>query len=203
MAEEKKETASQAGEGLKEKGKAQEKKAEQDLLQALARAAEEKAAADKKAAEAENQVQVLTAKLAQAVKQYDRLQGDFDNFRRRTRNEQAAAKDKVTADVVKEFLPVLDNFDRALAHMEKDPAGAAYAEGFVMLQKQLQKVLAQFGVTEIEAEGAHFDPHFHEAVMQAAADDKEDDTVSMVFQKGYVLKDYVIRPAKVQVVHNG
>ena len=141
--------------------------------------------------------------MALAVKQYDRLQGDFDNFRRRTRNEQAEAKEKFTADVVKEFLPVLDNFDRALSHMEKDAAGAAYVQGFSMLKKQLEKVLTDFGVTEIEAQGQHFDPHFHEAVMQAAADDLEDDTVSMVFQKGYMLKDYVIRPAKVQVVHNG
>ena len=58
-------------------------------------------------------------------------------------------------------------------------------------------------MTEIQAEGAAFDPHFHEAVMQIPAEDKEDDTVAMVLQKGYVMKDRVIRPAKVQVVHNG
>lgn len=56
---------------------------------------------------------------------------------------------------------------------------------------------------EIAAEGAPFDPHFHEAVMQVPAPDKEDDTVAAVFQKGYAMKDRVIRPAKVQVVHNG
>ncbi len=205
MTEKKKDQAQGSPAGAKaEKAEAKpEKAAGGEMEKALANALSALAEAEKKAKEASDKAEALTAKLALADKQYVRLQADFDNFRRRTRNGEAAAKEKMTADVVKEFLPVLDNFDRALAHMSKDPAGAAYAEGFAMLQKQMQKVLADFGVTEIHAEGAHFDPHFHEAVMQAAADDKEDDTVSMVFQKGYMLKDYVIRPAKVQVVHNG
>lgn len=176
---------------------------EADLSAALSKALEAEAAAEAKAKALEDKAAGLEAKLAAAVRQYDRLQGDFDNFRRRTRAEQAEAKEKDTADTVKEFLPVLDNFDRALAHMAKDAGGTAYVQGFEMLKKQLEKVLEGFGVTEIQAEGAAFDPHFHEAVMQIPAEDKEDDTVAMVLQKGYVMNDRVIRPAKVQVVHNG
>lgn len=176
---------------------------EAELSAALSKALEEAAAAEVRAKQWEDQAAALEAKLQLAVNQYSRLQADFDNFRRRTRNEQAEAKEKVTAEVVEQFLPVLDSFDLALGHMKKDGAGAAYAEGFDMLRRQLEKILAGFGVEEIPALGAVFDPHVHEAVMQAPAPDKEDDTVAMVFQKGYRMKDRVIRPAKVQVVHNG
>lgn len=176
---------------------------EAELSAALSKALEEAAAAEVRAKQWEDQAAALEAKLQLAVNQYSRLQADFDNFRRRTRNEQAEAKEKVTAEVVEQFLPVLDSFDLALGYMKKDGAGAAYAEGFDMLRRQLEKILAGFGVEEIPALGAVFDPHVHEAVMQAPAPDKEDDTVAMVFQKGYRMKDRVIRPAKVQVVHNG
>lgn len=173
-----------------------------DLQELLAKAVEAEAAAEKKAADLAGKLEGTEARLALAVKQYDRLQGDFDNFRRRTRNEAEAAKEKMTADIVKEFLPVLDNFHLALLHMEKDAAGAPYAKGFAMLQKQLEKILADLGVEEIDAQGKPFDPHVHEAVMQAPSSDFPDDTVAMVFQKGYKLSSHVIRPAKVQVVQN-
>lgn len=202
MAEEEKKTrpAEETPEGVP--AGAQDAQTETDLSAALSKAIEAEAAAEARAKELEDKAAGLEAKLSLAVQQYSRLQADFDNFRRRTRAGEAEAKDRMTADIVKEFLPVLDNFGLALAHMSKDEAGAAYVKGFEMLRKQLEKVIADLGVTEIAAEGAAFDPHFHEAVMQAPAPDKEDDTVAMVFQKGYVLKDRVIRPAKVQVVHN-
>lgn len=181
----------------------EETRTTEELSAALSKALEAEAAAEVRAKELEEKGAALEGKLALAVNQYSRLQADFDNFRRRTRNEQTEAKDKMTAEVVAEFLPVLDSFDLALGHMKKDEAGAAYVEGFVMLRRQLEKILTGLGVEEIPAEGAIFDPHFHEAVMQAPVPGKEDDTIAMVFQKGYQMKDRVIRPAKVQVVHNG
>lgn len=141
-------------------------------------------------------------KLKVLMNQYIRLQADFDNFRRRTREEAARAQSSVTMAVLKEFLPVLDNFDLALLQMENDTSGASYVKGFQMLQKQMMKVFNDFGVTEIKAEGCAFDPHFHEAVMQVPSEKQENDTVAMVLQKGYMMKDQVLRPAKVQVVHN-
>ena len=86
--------------------------------------------------------------------------------------------------------------------MKKEEGSEAYAKGFELLQKQLLKIMNDFGVTEMEAQGKPFDPHFHEAVMMVEADDKEDETVAAVFQKGYMYKDTVLRPARVQVVKN-
>lgn len=171
-----------------------------DPVAALAEALTLKEEAEKKVLSLENEKEALLAKMSVAIGQQQRLQQDFDNFRKRTRTEQAEAKDKMTAEVAKEFLPVVDNCERALSHMEKDAAGAAYVEGYALLHKQLLKVLADLGVEEIPAEGETFDPHFHEAVMQVPSADLPEETVAAVLQKGYKLKDIVLRPAKVQVV---
>ena len=159
--------------------------------------------AKKEAEEAKNKAEAAEAKLATALSQYVRLQADFDNFRRRTREAEAKAADTHTADTLKKFLPVLDNFDLALTHMQKENVDAAYLTGFQLLQKQLVKIMDDFGVKEIESKGKTFDPHFHEAVMMVESDELDDETIAMVFQKGYLYKDEVLRPAKVQVVKNG
>ncbi len=156
----------------------------------------------KEAEEAKNKAEAAEAKLQTALSQYVRLQADFDNFRRRTRESEAKAADTHRAETLKSFLPVLDNFSLALSHMQKDEAGAAYVKGFELLEKQLVKIMESFGVKEMEAKGKTFDPHFHEAVMMVESDEMDDETVSMVFQKGYMYKDEVLRPAKVQVVKN-
>lgn len=156
----------------------------------------------KKLADAASTVEALEAKINTAKNQYVRLQADFDNYRRRTREDQARTSRTVTAEVLKEILPVLDNMDRALEHMKKDEAAGPYMEGYRLIQKGLIKVLDDFGVKEIDAKGKPFDPHFHEAVMEIQSDDVDDDTVAMVLQKGYMIDDIVLRPAKVQVAHN-
>ena len=171
-----------------------------DPVAALAEALSLKEEAEKKVLSLENEKEALLAKLSVAIGQQQRLQQDFDNFRKRTRAEQAEAKAKMTAEVAKAFLPVVDNCERALSHMEKDVNGAAYVEGFALLHKQLLKVLTDLGVEEIPAEGAVFDPHIHEAVMQVPSADLPEETVAAVLQKGYQLKEIVLRPAKVQVV---
>ncbi len=176
-----------------------EKPAEETEVEKLTREATE---ALKATNEAKSKAEAAEAKLATCMAQYVRLQADFDNFRRRTRESEAKAADTHTAATLKAFLPVLDNFELAMKHMQKDEGGAAYLQGFELLQKQLVKILEDFGVKEIEAEGATFDPHFHEAVMMVPAEDKADETIALVFQKGYLYKDNVLRPAKVQVVQN-
>ncbi len=177
-----------------------EKPTEETEVEKLTKEATE---ALKAANEAKNKAEAAESKLATCMAQYVRLQADFDNFRRRTRESEAKAADTHTAATLKAFLPVLDNFELAMKHMKKDEGGAAYLQGFELLRKQLVKILEDFGVKEIEAEGAVFDPHFHEAVMMAPAEGKEDETIALVFQKGYLYKDTVLRPAKVQVVQNG
>ena len=160
------------------------------------------AEAQKRAKEAEDKAKSEDAKIQAALSQYVRLQADFDNFRRRTKDNEAKAADTYKAETLKSFLPVLDNFELALSHMKKDGSGEAYLKGFELLQKQMVKIMNDFGVKEIEAKGKPFDPHFHEAVMMVASDEMDDETIALVFQKGYLYKDTVLRPAKVQVVKN-
>ena len=160
------------------------------------------AEAQKRAKEAEDRAKSEDAKIQAALSQYVRLQADFDNFRRRTKENEAKAADTYKAETLKSFLPVLDNFELALSHMKKYDSGEAYLKGFELLQKQLVKIMTDFGVKEIDAKGKAFDPHFHEAVMMVQSDEMEDETVALVFQKGYLYKDTVLRPAKVQVVKN-
>lgn len=122
----------------------------------------------KQAAVAEAKAKEAAEKLEEQTKKdlndYMRLQADFDNFRRRTRENDAKAADIYKAETLKSFLPVLDNFELALAHMKKDESGEAYIQGFELLQKQLVKIMTDYGISEIEAAGQKFDPHFHEAV---------------------------------------
>lgn len=152
--------------------------------------------------ELKTQLEQSDGRLQAAASQFIRLQADFDNYRKRNDKLALEAEDKTKAKVLKDFLPVVDNFDIALKQMEKEDPNSTYVKGFVLLQKQLKKILKDYDIQEIEAEGKPFDPHFHEAVMQVQNDKLDDDSVAMVLQKGYTYKKQVLRPAKVQVVHN-
>ncbi len=153
----------------------------------------------KKLAETAEVIETMNAKLESASNQYARLQADFDNYRRRTKEEQARLSKTVTASIIKKFLPVLDNLDRALAHMSKDENAGPYLEGFQLMEKVFNKVMQEFGLVEIDAQGKPFDPYYHEALMEIQSDDVEEDTVAAVLQKGYMMKGKVIRPAMVIV----
>lgn len=155
----------------------------------------------KKLAETAEVIETMNAKLESASNQYARLQADFDNYRRRTKEEQARLSKTVTASIIKKFLPVLDNLDRALAHMSKDENAGPYLEGFQLMEKVFNKVMQEFGLVEIDAQGKPFDPYYHEALMEIQSDDVEEDTVAAVLQKGYMIGEEVLRPSKVQVAH--
>lgn len=162
---------------------------------------EEVEKAEKAMRELRDKKEEAESKLATSLSQYIRLQADFDNFRRRTRENESKMTDIVRADTLKAFLPVIDNFEMALVQIKKSDPGDAFIQGVEMLVKQFVKTLNDFGVTEIEAQGKPFDPYFHEAVMQIVSEDLEDDTVAVVLKKGYMYKDTVLRPASVQVSH--
>lgn len=155
----------------------------------------------KKLAETAEVIETMNAKLESASNQYARLQADFDNYRCRTKEEQARLSKTVTASIIKKFLPVLDNLDRALAHMSKDENAGPYLEGFQLMEKVFNKVMQEFGLVEIDAQGKPFDPYYHEALMEIQSDDVEEDTVAAVLQKGYMIGEEVLRPSKVQVAH--
>jgi len=129
-----------------------------------------------------------------------RIQADFDNYRKRNKNAIAEAYDAATADVVKSFLPILDNLERALDSAKESSSHEAIAKGVEMVARQFKDVLKKLGVEEIDALGKAFDPELHEAVMRAEAEEGvEDNTVVEVFQKGYKYKDRVIRHSMVKV----
>ncbi len=164
------------------------------LLQQVMKAQED-------AKEYKDKAETAESKLATTISQYIRLQADFDNFRRRTRENDAKMTDTVKAKTLKEFLPIIDNFEMALVQIKKSDPGDAFIQGVELLLKQFIKILNDSGAVEMEAQGKPFDPRFHEAVMQITSDEWEDDTVSMVLKKGYMYKDTVLRPASVQVSH--
>ena len=129
-----------------------------------------------------------------------RLQADFDNFRRRNTAEREELATYVTISVVNKFLQILDNFERAEAAAEKATDVQSVVDGMAGIQKQFVKTLEDLGVKEIPAQGEKFNPNFHEAVMRGQNPEMEDETIDMVFEKGYALEDKVIRHSKVRVI---
>ena len=120
-----------------------------------------------------------------------RLQADFENFRRRAREESTQAAARGKESFLKALLPVLDNLDRALAHAED--------EGLRLLARQLQGVLEQQGVGVLSPEGGAFDAKLHEAIAQEQREGVEPGRVLTVVEKGYTLEGRVLRPARVVV----
>ena len=131
-----------------------------------------------------------------------RLQADFDNFRRRNTAEREELATYVTISVVNKFLQILDNFERAEASAAKAVDVQSVVEGMAGIQKQFVKTLEDLGVKEIPAQGEKFNPNFHEAVMRGQNPEMEEDTIDMVFEKGYQLHDKVVRHSKVRVISN-
>lgn len=151
-----------------------------------------------------------SARIKELEDRYVRLFAEYDNFRKRTAKEKEDLYASAVVEVTKQWLSVLDNIDRAL-----DAAKAAAAkdgevdetedkmlQGLELIKKQAADVLAKINVTEIECErGTAFDPNLHEAVMHTEDDSLGENEVAQVFQKGYILKDRVVRHAVVQVAN--
>ena len=167
---------------------------------AEADAAAEAEAPDEDAAALKVQVESLKAALEEKDNRVKRLQADFENFRRRTSKEREELANVVTQDLLKSMLPILDNFDRAMAAEQKD--NESFQKGVEMIYTQLNETLKNAGLELIDTAGQKFDPNFHQAVMRVENPDLEDDTIAQELQKGYIVKGRVIRPSMVQVVSN-
>ena len=139
----------------------------------------------------------LEAQLKEKNDRILRLQADFENFRRRTAKEKEELAAVITQNMLGDLLPLLDNFERAMAVEQTD--GEAFRKGVEMIFTQLKEVLDKNGLEHIEAEGQPVDPNVHQAVMRVENPDVSDGTVTQVLQKGYRAKGRVIRPAMVQV----
>lgn len=131
-----------------------------------------------------------------------RLQADFDNFRKRNNEERERLGRYVTGQVAREFLKVLDNFERAEASLKTSQDDNALQVGMEKIHKQFEKALQTLHIEEIPAQGKPFDPNIHEAVMQGSNPDLPDESIDLVLEKGYKIGDDVIRHSKVRVVRN-
>ena len=152
----------------------------------------------------QTEIDDLQKQLEAAKKQSDeylnmaqRVQADFENFRRRNNAVRADAYEDGARAFIKTILPVMDNLERALA---AESADAALHEGVSMVHRQLSEALEKRGVTVIDCAGEKFDPRLEDAVMQADASEGEPGTVCLVLQKGYQLGYVVLRHAMVKVV---
>ncbi|WP_226583165.1 nucleotide exchange factor GrpE [Halobacillus litoralis] len=128
-----------------------------------------------------------------------RLQADYDNFRRRTQKEKEADRKYRSQSLVEELIPALDNFERALQVEVDGESAQNFANGMKMVYDQFKTALEKEGVEEIPAQGEEFDPHLHQAIMQVEDENYESNVVVEELQKGYRLKDRVIRPSMVKV----
>lgn len=145
------------------------------------------------------EIQALTSKLEEADNRYLRLQADFDNFRRRTRLDIEAGEKYRAQKLAIELLPALDNFERALNIEADNEQSKSLLQGLEMVYRGLVEALKKEGVETIEAVGKEFDPNFHQAVMTGEDENYGSNIVIEEFQKGYMLKDRVIRPSMVKV----
>ncbi len=138
--------------------------------------------------------------LQEKEQQYTRLYADFENYRRRTQREKDDLQINIKADVLKEVLTVMDNFERAKSQIQiETEREEAINDSYQAVYRQFLMTLEKLGVTPIEAQGKPFDPVFHEAVMQTASDEHTEETVLAEFQRGYVIGDKVLRHAVVKV----
>lgn len=154
-------------------------------------------------AELQAQVKSLQEKWEKAQSQADeykdgwqRAVADFQNFKRRNDAERAETYGNAVGAVVKRYLPIMDDLERAL---KACPEGLAWAEGIELIYRKLQGILEAEGLKRIEAEGQPFDPNFHEAISKEPDENIQSGYVIAVVQNGYMMGDRVIRPAMVRV----
>ena len=155
--------------------------------------APKKSKTSKKDAALLSEIETLKEEMAKEKDTYLRLCAEYDNFRKRTAKEKADICSNATSKVIEEILPVIDNFERAIAQSDD--------QGFNMIYTQFCEVLAKIGVTEMKAQDEKFDPNLHIAVMHVDDSAYGDNVVVEVFQKGYMLGEKVIRPACVKVAN--
>jgi molecular chaperone GrpE len=128
-----------------------------------------------------------------------RERADAINLRRRFEEQIASLQTMAKAGVVRDLLPVIDNFERALKHVPAELEGNDYVKAIQGIVSQFEKVLEQLGVTKIKTVGEPFNPHLHEAVSVEEGDGGDQEIVSEELQPGYMLGDEVLRPAMVRV----
>lgn len=182
-----------------------EEKAVAEPVAAEEEAAEEVAAGEATGEEPE-EIERLKDELGEARAEADeyldgwrRAQAEFSNYKKRQRAEQSKIRELANANLLRKLLPVLDDFERALATMPEGIAHLSWSQGLLMIERKLEAILETEGVEPIDTEGEAFDPNYHEAVTHEEMPGYQDGQIIGEVQKGYVLGDRVLRPALVRV----
>jgi len=141
----------------------------------------------------------LNDEKADLIDTLQRVQAEFENYRKRMLKEQTRIIDNASMLLIKKMLPVMDDFERAVASLKNESGETDSAKGIELINKKLLDIMEKEGLKEIYPYGETFDPNFHEAVMQIPSEEHEDNTVIEVLQKGYMINDNLLRPAMVKV----
>ncbi|MFD1030768.1 nucleotide exchange factor GrpE [Metaplanococcus flavidus] len=186
-----------------EESSVEEQTGDNDTLNEESAAAENSAEEQEIIEETEESEEDVIARLQDEVEaeqnKYLRLLADYDNFKRRSQKDREIASKFRSQSLLTDLLPVLDNFERAMAVETKSDDAASIMKGVDMVRKSLLEAVKREGLEEIPAVGEPFDPNFHQAVMQEKDDNAEPGIVLQELQKGYTLKGRVLRPAMVKV----
>lgn len=150
--------------------------------------------------EAESELERLRSERAAYLDRAARIQAEFENFRKRAAREQQDFREYAVADAIKSLLPILDSVDRA--SKTTDTSAEDLRAGIELIDKQFHDALARLGVQPVPAEGQPFDPNLHQAIQMVDTTESPDNQVIDELQRGYRLKDRLLRPAMVRVARN-
>ena len=137
--------------------------------------------------------------LLQLKDKYLRTLAEYENFRKRSEKEKAQMFELGAKSIIEALLPVVDNFERAVSHVQEEEKDSPFVKGIEGIYKQIQKMFADCNIQEIEALGKKFDPALHNAVMTEEEGDAEEDTITQDLQKGYTYRGNVVRHSMVKV----
>lgn len=137
--------------------------------------------------------------LLQLKDKYLRTLAEYENFRKRSEKEKTQMFELGAKSIIEALLPVVDNFERALSHVQEEEKDSPFVKGIEGIYKQIQKMFADCNIQEIEALGKKFDPALHNAVMTEEEGDAEEDTITQDLQKGYTYRGNVVRHSMVKV----
>ena len=184
--------------GMEEElNKAQEASAEVDREENAEAASGEEAVESSQPAEEGSSEE--NPELLQLKDKYLRTLAEYENFRKRSEKEKAQMFELGAKSIIEALLPVVDNFERALSHVQEEEKDSPFVKGIEGIYKQIQKMFADCNIQEIEALGKKFDPALHNAVMTEEEGDAEEDTITQDLQKGYTYRGNVVRHSMVKV----
>ena len=149
--------------------------------------------------ELESELEEAKAQAAEYLDGWQRAQAEFSNYKKRQEAERVQMRTRVTADVLRKILPVVDDFERAMATMPDDLSQLTWCEGVFLIKAKLDGILDSEGVKTIDTDGQAFDPVYHEAVTYEEAEGYDEGQVIAEVQRGYMLDERVLRPALVRV----